>query len=273
MPSTHQRIALAVVLAVPSLLAQASADFTCNAKSHTVTIEASGGDHFAYRSWRKKKSRSDPPDLVLHSGNLHLEGTGDCRARHWTFRSGEYEYTVTDSAACAETHPPRNAVGRLTVSHKGEAKGDWWCMGDGHPVDAQVDNPIDAVRQPYPPRLQGVWEADDRASEALYGKLRIGKGVISWGGTNAYHPQCKTTYTLRPGMPADSATYPDKPAHAPDAGRYAVFRLEIDTAKCRTTDKTLQFAIDLRVGKTAEVVTYDVNGKASGWHAFSKVDN
>lgn len=65
-----------------------AAEFTCNAKSHTVIIDASTSDRFEYRSWGDRKSPSDAPDLVLLNGTMQIEGTGDCRSRTWTFRSG-----------------------------------------------------------------------------------------------------------------------------------------------------------------------------------------
>ena len=102
-----------------------AAEFTCNAKSHTVIIDASTSDRFEYRSWGNRKSPSDAPDLVLLNGTMQIEGTGACRSRTWTFRSGGYEYAVSDSVACSEKMPPKDAVGRLTVSLKGETKADW----------------------------------------------------------------------------------------------------------------------------------------------------
>ena len=263
-------IASTTVLSAMTCAAQA-AEFTCHAKSHTVIIETSANDRFEYRSWGNKKSLSDAPDLVLRNGSLQIDGTGACRARTWTFRSGGYEYAVLDSAACSEKMPPKDAVGRLTVSLKGETKADWWCQSAAGRAMAQTGDAGPSKDQDYPAGLLGTWQGDDNASMAIYGKVRIGKGVISWGGP--HNPQCKTTYKVPASMPAISKSFPDRPSHTPDRSGYFVYRLEVDTTKCTGADRILQLAVDARTGKEADVVTYGSDGKPSGFHSFSKTGN
>ncbi|WP_284617141.1 hypothetical protein [Aquabacterium humicola] len=134
---------LAASFALP-LNARAEPTFTCATPTHRIEIDAAGGDAFEYRSWRIGQPGAQPA-LTLR-GTMRVEGTGACRARWWSFRNGQYEYLVTDSADCGERAPPADAHGQLTIRFAGEVKAEAWCLGgNNRPAGSAVPNPATVV--------------------------------------------------------------------------------------------------------------------------------
>jgi hypothetical protein len=117
--------------------------------------------------------------------------------------------------------------------------------------------------------LLGVWSGNDRASEAIYGRIEIGRKEIAWGGTNPYYPRCETTYTLVEHYRADA--YPDDTFTLPSDRTFAVYKLELAPQPCTGSEGFFQFALPTDEADYAEVVTYRRDGSQTGWHNFSRV--
>lgn len=116
--------------------------------------------------------------------------------------------------------------------------------------------------------LLGVWSGNDRASEAIYGTMHIGKNEISWGGSNPYNPYCKTTYSLVAHY--SDATYPGNTFRLVAGRTFNIYKLKLDPKPCTGHNGYFQFALPSDNESYAEVVTYDTNERQTGWHNFSK---
>lgn len=118
--------------------------------------------------------------------------------------------------------------------------------------------------------LQGRWVGNDRASEALYGTVRITANRIAWRGLSRAYPPCQTTFTVvsRQVM-ADS--YPDNIQPPQPGRRYSVYRLQLAPRACVGSETLWQLALPEDQPGYAEVVTYRDGAELSGWHHFSKV--
>ena len=119
------------------------------------------------------------------------------------------------------------------------------------------------------PALQGVWSGNDRASEAIYGRMKIGKTSISWGGANPYNPPCETTYRVVEQYRDD--TYPDNTFKLKPGRTFKVVKLKLAPPPCTGREAYFQFALPSDQPGYAEVVTYGADGAQTGWHNFSKV--
>lgn len=116
--------------------------------------------------------------------------------------------------------------------------------------------------------LIGAWSGNDKASDAIYGTMKIGEKDISWGGTNPYNPYCKTTYSLVSSY--SDKTYPGNELNTESPAGFVIYKIKIDPQKCTGRELYIQFAIPLDQKDYAEVVTYGADESQMGWHNFSK---
>lgn len=119
--------------------------------------------------------------------------------------------------------------------------------------------------------LLGVWSGNDRASEAIYGTMQISKKQITWGGSNPYNPDCKTTYTLMAKYSA--MTYPNNTFPLIAGRTFIIYKLKLDPQACTGHEEYVQFALPSDRNEYAEVVTYGSDDRQTGWHNFSKVSD
>jgi hypothetical protein len=102
--------------------------YTCETKSHRISIEETENDEFRYRSWNKPKSLSVTPDMVLSHGKQTFPGTGICSVPTYTFTSGEVTYEVNGGLGCTDGSEPVKATGRLSVTKDSKQVTDDWCF-------------------------------------------------------------------------------------------------------------------------------------------------
>jgi hypothetical protein len=117
--------------------------------------------------------------------------------------------------------------------------------------------------------LLGTWSGNDRASEAIYGKMQIGETSISWGGGNPYNPPCETTYVLVSSW--SDTTYPDNTFSLQPGRTFRIFKLKLEPKPCTGLEGYFQFALPTDEPGYAEVVTYGTDDEQTGWHNFSKI--
>ncbi|WP_156427849.1 hypothetical protein [Thiohalocapsa sp. ML1] len=117
--------------------------------------------------------------------------------------------------------------------------------------------------------LLGTWSGNDRASEAIYGKLQIGETSISWRGGNPYNPPCETTYALVSTW--SDTTYPDNTFGLQSGRTFRIFKLKLEPKPCTGLEGYFQFALPTDEPGYAEVVTYGTDDEQTGWHNFSKI--
>jgi hypothetical protein len=116
--------------------------------------------------------------------------------------------------------------------------------------------------------LLGTWRGGDRASEAVYGRLVVTPGFVTWSGSRA-NPGCRVRYRLVAREETDR--YPDAlpgldaVAEGETAPRYAVFRLALQRRACTRGRSALQFAVPAAVPERAELITYDRRGQPVSW--------
>ena len=102
--------------------------YTCETKTHRISVEELDGDKFRYRSWNKPKELSDAPDVDIPTGALHFEGTGICSYAVYSFKKGNAEYNVDQGLGCTAGHEPVKATGNLTVTVDGKQVTDTPCF-------------------------------------------------------------------------------------------------------------------------------------------------
>jgi hypothetical protein len=102
--------------------------YTCETKTHRISIQDPKSGKYRYRSWNKPKELSEPPDLEISNGNLHFEGTGICSYGVYSFRKGNAEYTIDQGLGCSDGSEPKNATGDLHVTVAGKDVTQAWCF-------------------------------------------------------------------------------------------------------------------------------------------------
>jgi len=102
--------------------------YTCETKTHRISIEALNNGKYRYRSWNKPKELSDPPDAEIANGTLHFEGTGICSYSVYSFTKGDVEYTVSQGLGCTDGKEPDRATGELHVTVAGKGVTQDWCF-------------------------------------------------------------------------------------------------------------------------------------------------
>lgn len=101
--------------------------YTCETKTHRISIEDLKNGKFRYRSWNKPKELSETPDLEISDGTIHLEGTGICSYGVYSFTKGNAEYTVNEGLGCTDGTEPKQATGDLHVTVAGKDVTQAWC--------------------------------------------------------------------------------------------------------------------------------------------------
>lgn len=102
--------------------------YTCETKSHRISIEELANEEFRYRSWNKPKSLNETPDIDLAHGKQTFSGTGVCSIPTYTFRSGDVTYEVNGGLGCTDGSEPPKATGHLSVSVGDKQVTDDWCF-------------------------------------------------------------------------------------------------------------------------------------------------
>jgi hypothetical protein len=102
--------------------------YTCETKTHRISIEDLNNGKYRYRSWNKPKELSEPPDVEVSDGKLHFEGTGVCSYGVYSFTKGNVEYTVSQGLGCTNGSEPKNATGDLHVTVAGKDITQAWCF-------------------------------------------------------------------------------------------------------------------------------------------------
>lgn len=102
--------------------------YTCETKTHRISIEDLNNGKYRYRSWNKPKELSEPPDLQISDGTLHFEGTGICSYGVYSFTKGNVEYTVDQGLGCTDGTEPKHATGELYVTMAGKDVTKAWCF-------------------------------------------------------------------------------------------------------------------------------------------------
>ncbi|WP_243771520.1 hypothetical protein [Burkholderia sp. D-99] len=90
--------------------AQAAHDgFICDTGKHHRVIGHVANGTLNERAWNEPHAVDRTPDVEVHGGTEETAGTAPCVGADWMFKRGNVEYVVSDSVACTEGAPPRNA--------------------------------------------------------------------------------------------------------------------------------------------------------------------
>jgi len=102
--------------------------YTCETKTHRISIEDLNNEKYRYRSWNKPKELNEPPDVEIANGTLHFEGTGICSYGVYSFTKGNVEYIVSQGLGCSDGKEPKGATGDLHVTVSGKDVTQVWCF-------------------------------------------------------------------------------------------------------------------------------------------------
>jgi len=105
--------------------------FECETIKHIIKIDSEDNSSYRYRSWLKPNDVSNKPNLELINSSSNVirdDGTGVCRHRTYTFKTGVTEILLDDNVNCGEEIPPNNAVGNLWIFVNEELKNHYWCI-------------------------------------------------------------------------------------------------------------------------------------------------
>lgn len=116
------------LLATTAHAQAAHGGFICDTDKHHIVIDHAANGTLDYRAWNKPHPVDRKPDVEVHGGTEETAGTDPCVSTDWTFKRGNIEYMVSDSVACTEGKPPRNAYGMVVVSINKEFASRYWCV-------------------------------------------------------------------------------------------------------------------------------------------------
>lgn len=102
--------------------------YTCETKTHRISIEDLTNGKYRYRSWNKPKELGERPDVEISDGTFHFEGTGICSVGVYSFGKGNVEYTVGQGLGCTDGTEPKEATGDLHVTVAGKTVTETWCF-------------------------------------------------------------------------------------------------------------------------------------------------
>ncbi|KGB91927.1 MULTISPECIES: hypothetical protein [Burkholderia] len=84
--------------------------FVCDTDKHHIVIDrVADRGALRYRAWNKPHPVDGKPDVEVLGGTETTGGTDPCVSTDWSFKRGNIEYSVSDSAACTDGKPPRGA--------------------------------------------------------------------------------------------------------------------------------------------------------------------
>ncbi|SDF86818.1 hypothetical protein [Paraburkholderia phenazinium] len=121
--------AIAYALGATAVHAQlANVAFVCDTDKHHVVIDHAADVTLSYQAWNKPHTVNQKPDIELHAGTEETIGTDPCVSTNWTFKRGNVEYWVSDSATCTDGKPPRGAYGNIVVEINKQFVSRYWCV-------------------------------------------------------------------------------------------------------------------------------------------------
>lgn len=101
--------------------------YTCETRTHRISISLLKGDAYRYQSWNASKPVTGPPDVDLSNGTLQFDGTGVCATSVYFFTKGDVRYEVRDGMGCTDGSEPAKATGHLSVFIADKQVTDAWC--------------------------------------------------------------------------------------------------------------------------------------------------
>lgn len=102
--------------------------YSCETKTHRITISEATSTTFHYRSWNKPKALTETPDLDLLGGKQTYQGTGVCATPTYTFTRGNVTIAVDGALGCSDGSEPPKATGHLTVTIGDKTVTDTYCF-------------------------------------------------------------------------------------------------------------------------------------------------
>lgn len=120
--------------------AVAQSSFICRAKNHSIVIDGISSGAPRYRAWVRPGAPPAAPNLELTRGTVEREGTGPCGVTVYSFRSGPFEYRVTNGVGCG---PPEEMPEAVAPNGSFEADGSLSVTRNGLEV---VTSPCFTVR-------------------------------------------------------------------------------------------------------------------------------
>jgi hypothetical protein len=98
--------------------------FVCQTSKHRILIEERSDGSARCRVWKRPKSLLEAPDIEL-DGAARIEGTGECRARFWSFQSGKMKLEVSEPG-CGPGDEPEGLVGALDLAQEDGSPQSWF---------------------------------------------------------------------------------------------------------------------------------------------------
>lgn len=102
--------------------------YTCETKTHRISIEQLNSGKYRYRSWNKPKELTETPDVDLSNGEIRFDGTGVCSTAAYLFTKGNVAYELHRGLGCGDGSEPKDATGSLNVSIGGKQVTDAFCF-------------------------------------------------------------------------------------------------------------------------------------------------
>jgi hypothetical protein len=103
-------------------------EFTCQTSTYRIVVDTSTAGVLRYRSWKKPRPVTEPPDLEVANGTSTFEGTDFCAVPTYTFKNGGATYIVDGGMGCdGEPQVPKDATGTVDVQLRGKAIMSAYC--------------------------------------------------------------------------------------------------------------------------------------------------
>lgn len=121
-------------------------------------------------------------------------------------------------------------------------------------------------------KLTGVWEAGDRAHQAIYGFLRISPSHVYFS-RNGQNWECKTNYEVL--STGTGNTYPDELENFRNIVKTRTWehvKIRLGKSEC-TQSLFFLFAFPSDIDNYADFVDYDNESRTTGWGHFHKLQD
>ena len=119
--------------------------------------------------------------------------------------------------------------------------------------------------------LYGTWHGGDKASDAIYGTMKIGKSSITWKGNNGA-PRCTVSY--RRELESYGKKFLDQTDNnyvtASGEHRYATFLLKIKGGKCTLNITHFRLTLDREITGYLAMIEYETGTKPVGRMHFHR---